>query len=167
MVCRVFECNPVIAIDINQEKLQLAKKLGATHIINPLDEEPVQEVLNITEGLGVDFSVEAAGRVETIEMAFKIVKRNGGRCIFASHPEEGKKICLDPFELINGKEIKGSWGGGTDPDNDIPRMAELYLKSHLHLELLLTKIYTLEQINEALEDLETGKVIRPVITIIN
>ena len=76
-------------------------------------------------------------------------------------------IILQTNDIINGKEIKGSWGGGTDPDNDILRMAELYSNSHLHLELLLTKRYTLEQINEALEDLETGKVIRPVITIIN
>ncbi|MFC2117215.1 zinc-binding dehydrogenase [Bacteroidota bacterium] len=164
MACRIFECNPVIAIDISQEKLELAQKFGATHLINSSNQNPLEKVLEITEGLGVDFSVEAAGRTETIEMAFEMVRRNGGKCVFASHPETGTKICLDPFELINGKTIQGSWGGRSDPDNDIPRIAELYLQGHLPLELLLTKTYTLEQINEALDDLETGKVFRPLIT---
>ena len=165
MACCIYECETVIAIDINQEKLSLAQKFGATHIINSLDVDPLKEVKDITGGLGVDYSVEAAGRVETIEIAFKMLKRNGGKCIFASHPEDDKKICLDPFELISGKKIQGTWGGSSNPDNDIPRLAELYLQGHLPLELLLTKTYTLEQINEALDDLETGKVFRPLITL--
>ena len=165
MACSLFECETVIAIDINEEKLSLAQKFGATHIINSLDVDPLKEVKDITGGLGVDYSVEAAGRVETIEMAFKMLKRNGGKCIFASHPEADKKICLDPFELISGKQIQGSWGGSSNPDNDIPRLAELYLQSRLPLELLLTKTYTLEEINEALYDLEVGNVFRPLINL--
>jgi S-(hydroxymethyl)glutathione dehydrogenase / alcohol dehydrogenase len=161
----LFECDIVIAIDIRQEKLELAQNFGATHVINPLNQDPVKEVFNITEGFGVDYSIEAAGRVETIEMAFEMTKRNGGSCIFSSHPEAGKNICLDPFELINGKEIKGSWGGGSDIDKDIPRIANLYLKDKLPLESLITNIYTLEQINEALNDLEHSKVVRPLIII--
>jgi S-(hydroxymethyl)glutathione dehydrogenase / alcohol dehydrogenase len=163
MACSLFECKTVIAIDINEEKLSLAQKFGATHIINSLDVDPLKEVKDITGGLGVDYSVEAAGSVETIEMAFKMLKKNGGKCIFASHPEADKKICLDPFELISGKQIQGTWGGSSNPDNDVPRLAELYLQSRLPLELLLTKTYTLEEINEALYDLEVGNVFRPLI----
>nr|MBC8485749.1 zinc-binding dehydrogenase [Bacteroidota bacterium] len=79
MACRIFECDPVIAIDISQEKLVLAQNFGATHLINSSNQDPVKKVLKITEGRGVDYSVEAAGRTETIEMAFGMVRRNGGK----------------------------------------------------------------------------------------
>jgi Zn-dependent alcohol dehydrogenases, class III len=161
--CSFFECDPIIAVDINQNKLDLAKKFGATHIINSIKKDPIAEVLKITNGVGVDISVEAAGKVKTIEMAFEMVRREGGNCVFASHPEANKKICLDPFELISGKRIQGTWGGGSNPDIDIPKIAEYYLNSDFPLELLITKTYNLEQINDALDDLESGKVFRPLI----
>ena len=164
MACQVFDCNPVIAVDLSSEKLELARRFGATHIIDARNQDPVKEVLKITDGKGVDYSVEAAGRAKTIEAAFEIVCRKGGQCIFASHPPAGEKICLDPFELICGKSIHGSWGGATNPDEDIPRLAELYTQGELPLELLLNKTYTLDQVNEALDDLEHQRVFRPLIT---
>ncbi len=164
MACHVFECDPVIAIDLSPDKLELAQKFGATHVVHARNQDPLVEVQKVTDGKGVDYSVEAAGRTETIEMAFEMVRRNGGRCVFASHPETGKKICLDPFEMICGKSIHGSWGGGSTPDVDIPRIAELYAQGDLPLELLLTKTYSLDEINEALDDLENQKVFRPLIT---
>jgi S-(hydroxymethyl)glutathione dehydrogenase / alcohol dehydrogenase len=164
LACNVFECDPVIAIDVSPDKLNLALKFGATHVIDARNQNPVEEVKKITEDNGVDYSVEAAGRTETIEMAFRMVRKNGGRCVFASHPEAGKKICLDPFQLICGKSIQGSWGGGSAPDVDIPRIAELYVQGNLPLELLLSKTYSLDEINEALDDLENQRVFRPLIT---
>ena len=163
MACRIFECDPVIAIDINQEKLELARNFGATHLINSSNKDPVKEVFNITVGRGVDYSVEAAGQARTIEMAFEMVRRNGGKCVFASHPEAEKKISLDPFELISGKSIQGSWGGGSIPDDIIPQISELYLQGDFPLELLLTRTYPLEQINVALDDLENNNAFRPLI----
>ena len=91
------------------------------------------------------------------------MKRKGGNCVFASHPEEGKLIRLDPFELINGKNIKGSWGGASKPDKDVNILAELYNQGMMPLEKLITKTYTLEEINLALDDLENSNVFRPLI----
>jgi len=164
MVCSVFECDPLIAIDVSLDKLELAHKLGATHTIHARNQDPLMEVYKITNGEGVDFSIEAAGHTKTIEMGFEMVKKNVGRCVFASHPEAGKKICLDPFQLICGKSIQGSWGGGSAPDIDIPRIAELYSQGGLPLELLLSKTYKLDEINDALDDLENQRVLRPLIT---
>jgi len=164
MACSVFECDPLIAIDVSSDKLELAHKLGATHTIHAGNQDPLMEVYKITHGEGVDFSIEAAGHTTTIEMGFEMVKRNGGRCVFASHPEAGKKVCLDPFQLICGKSIQGSWGGNSDPDVDIPRIAELYVQGGLPLELLLNKTYKLDEINDALDDLENQRVFRPLIT---
>ena len=84
---------------------------------------------------------------------------------FASHPSHGSRISLDPFEMICGKQIKGSWGGGSDPDRDIPIYADLYVKGKLPLGKLITNRYSLEEVNQALDDLEQNQVVRPLITI--
>jgi len=163
MATKAFECKYIIAVDISDEKLILAKEFGATHTINALNSNVLQEINKITNGVGVDYSVDAGGKVETIELAFESVKNNGGLSIFASHPEAGKKISIDPFNLILGKNIKGSWGGASSPDNDIPILADLYKKKLMPLEKLVTKKYKLDDINTALDDLKHSKVFRPLI----
>ena len=108
--------------------------------------------MKITNNVGVDYSVEASGLAFVIEMAFKSVKNNGGLCVFASHPKAGDAIRLDPFDLICGKQIKGSWGGSCDPDVDLPKFFQLYIDGKLPLEKLLDKRYSLDQINDALNE---------------
>lgn len=161
---RVFEPDQVIAIDIEPAKLELAMQLGATHVIDASNQDVVEAVRELTSGRGVDYSIEAAGSSKTIELAFEILRR-GGKCIFASHPKAGSTIQLDPFELICGKQIEGSWGGASKPDIDVPKFADLYRRKQLPLEKLITKRYTLDEINDALDDLETGRVGRPIIEI--
>ena len=163
MATKAFECKNIIAVDVSDEKLKLAKEFGATHIINASTSDVLKEINNITDGMGVDYSVDAGGKVETIELAFEAIKKNGGLSIFASHPEVGKKISIDPFDLISGKNIKGSWGGASRPDKDIPLLAGLYNKGMMPLEKLVTKSYKLDEINIALDDLKNSKVFRPLI----
>ncbi|MDC0181931.1 zinc-binding dehydrogenase [Candidatus Thioglobus sp.] len=165
MATMLFQCAKVIAIDVSADKLALASSFGATHTIDVSNSDPVNEIRTLTEGLGVDYAVEASGQVNVIEQAFKSIRRGGGVCVFATHPEHGKHISIDPYELICGKEIRGTWGGSSNPDRDIPMFAELYLQGKLPLEKLITKRYTLEAINEALDDLEKGRVRRPLIEI--
>ena len=100
---------------------------------------------------------------KSVPRIFSLIRKSGGELIFASHPGHGEKISLDPHELISGKKILGSWGGGSNPDNDVPRMYSLFAKSNFLLSDLITKRYKLEEINEALYDLEHGKVFRPLI----
>lgn len=155
-------CRQVIAIDISDERLTLAKSFGATHVINSNTQNALDEVRKIT-GDGADACVESGGKVETIELGFTIIKKNTGKLFFASHPPEGQFIRLAPHELISGKQIFGSWGGGCQPDKDVPKMALAYLSGQLPLEKLITRRYSLGQINEALNDLENGTVFRPLI----
>jgi S-(hydroxymethyl)glutathione dehydrogenase/alcohol dehydrogenase len=155
----------VIVIDVSADKLVLASSFGATHTIDASTSDPVNEIRALTGGLGVDYAVEASGQVKVIEQAFASIRRGGGVCVFASHPEHGKTISIDPYELICGKQIRGSWGGSSNPDRDIPMFAQLYLEGKLPLEKLITKRYKLEEINEALDDLEHHRVGRPLIAI--
>ena len=152
----------LIAVDIYEDKLEMAKKLGVEHCLNTADKNFPILINDITNG-GADYCIESAGRALTIELGFSLIKSGGGKLLFASHPPEGESISLIPHELIAGKQIAGSWGGATQPDKDIPRMFELFKKAKIPLDTLLTKRYKLEEINEALNDLESGKVFRPLI----
>lgn len=163
MASGLFACDIVIAVDVSDEKLAAARAFGATHTINALTEDPVAGIRLLTGGKGVDCSVEAAGSTRTIEQAFAAVRQKGGRCVFASHPELGKNISLDPHELISGKSIEGSWGGASRPDEDVPRLAALYRAGRLPLERLLTTRYRLDEVNQALDDLDAHRVFRPLL----
>lgn len=161
----LYKCKQVIAVDVSEEKLNLAKKFGATNIINAGVEDVSARVLELTLGEGVDYAVESAGKVNTIEKAFELINMRSGVCVFASHPKNGEKITIDPFELICGKKIIGSWGGDCNPEQDIPKFAELYLNGKLPLDELIENRYPLSDINKALEDLKNNRVNRPIIVI--
>lgn len=152
----------IIAVDVSAGKLEMAKQLGATHMLNSASQGFRQAVLDLTGG-GADMCVESGGQGSTIELGFSLIRKGGGRLLFASHPPEGEMIRLAPHELISGKQIAGSWGGATSPDRDIPKMCKMFNDANIPLRLLLTKRYSLEQINEALDDLEAGRVFRPLI----
>ena len=153
----------IIAIDLIDHKLETARQVGATHLVNASQEDPLEKIFEITGERGVDYAVEAAGRRETMETAFKAVCDKGGLCVIAGNLSEGECISLDPFGLIRGKRIVGTWGGESEPDRDIPRYVDLYLSGELKLENMITHTYPLKGINQALTDLESGKVGRALI----
>lgn len=152
----------IIAIDVSSDKLDLAVSLGATHAIN-LTNKSASEKLEQIRSVGVDGCIESAGTIESIEMGFSILNKKNGTLVFASHPQEGKKIRISPHELISGKKIYGSWGGQTNPDTDIPKMESLFKEKKIGLGFFIPKRYKLEQINDAILDLENGKAYRPLI----
>lgn len=166
MASKLYNCSKVIAVDVEDSKLKLAREFGAMHTINTRQYDPVKEIFDITMGQGVDYAIEAAGLTSTIEQAFQSVKKGGGLCVFASHPAYCDKIKIDPFDLICGKQIKGSWGGDSSPDKDIPRFAKLYTDGKLPLEKLISRRYPLTHVNEALSDIENRNVARGLLEIL-
>jgi len=163
MAAVALGCRQIIAVDVSAEKLELARTLGATAGVDASKDDPVAAIRALTGGQGVDRAFDASGRARVTEQAFASVRRNGGLCVFASHPAHGERLSLDPYELICGKRIQGSWGGATKPERDIPRYAELFLSGKLPLHLLLTHRYRLDDVNLALDDLEAGRALRPLI----
>jgi S-(hydroxymethyl)glutathione dehydrogenase / alcohol dehydrogenase len=159
----IFGASKIIAIDVQKVKLEKAKEFGATHLINARDVDVVAAIKEITDGVGVDFAIESAGRRETMEQAFQSVKNGGGKAIVVGNLPPGEKIAIDPFALICGKEIVGSWGGGTDPDRDTPMYVDLYLSGKLKLDKMLTHNFKLDQINQAFKVLESGEAGRVLI----
>lgn len=109
-----------------------------------------------------DFIVECSGSSKIIEKSIKLIKNNG-KVIFASHPNKKSRIKIDPFDLILGKKITGSWGGQTKFDRNLPFMKKVIKKFKGIDQLFFTKEYSLNKINNAIEDMKSGKVIRPLI----
>jgi hypothetical protein len=159
-----FVINPkqIIVADSSAEKRNLAISLGVESVFDSTSENFLDMIVNLSNG-GVDVAYECAGSTESIETAFKCLKAPGGQLIFASHPNSGEKIKLDPFDLIRGKKIRGSWGGNSLPDRDIPKFTKLLGKQLSKLDTLFGKTYCLEEINLALESLDNGEIFRPII----
>ena len=160
----LFVINPkrIIVADSSAEKRKLALSLGVQLVFDSTSENFLDKIINLSNG-GVDVAYDCAGSTESIETAFQCIKAPGGQLIFASHPNSGEKIKLDPFDLIRGKTIRGSWGGNSLPDRDIPKFAKLLGKQLSNLDNLLGKRYCLNDINSALESLDNGENLRPII----
>ncbi|MFA5117955.1 MAG: zinc-binding dehydrogenase [Candidatus Omnitrophota bacterium] len=151
----------IIAVDISDERLQLARSLGATHSINAQKEDVLTGVKSVLTQ-GADFAFECAGKKGSMESAFRSVRDKGGLCVIAGNLSQGQTIQLDPFDFIRGKRLIGTWGGETQPDRDIPRYAHAILSGKLNVKQLICRIYELQDINEALAFMEhtaTGRVL--------
>jgi len=146
----------IIAVDISDEKLALAKRLGATHAVNASSVDAVAAILEATGGRGVDCAVEAAGKSLTMEAAFRAVRAKGGICVLAGNLPQGQTISIDPMGLISGKRLVGTWGGESVPDRDIPLFSDMYLGGSLNLGAMVAAEYPLSGINRAFGDLERG-----------
>lgn len=153
----------IIAIDISEDRLKQSTLLGAAYALNAGIDNVVEKILNITNNKGVDYAIESAGKKESMEAAFKSVRDGGGLCVIAGNLSYGDKIQIDPFDLIKGKRIIGTWGGQTQPDRDIPMYADLAVSGKLNLKQLICRVFALKDINEAIEYMEHGTVGRVLI----
>lgn len=165
LAARLSSAYPIIAVDIDDNKLIVAKKMGATHVINSAKEEPYDMIMGISSDIGMDHVIEAIGNQKTMELSYSVTRANGGCCVVAGNPPIGTKISINPYDLIYGKNIRGTWGGESNPDVDIPRLINLYLNKKFSLADFLTDDYKLDKINEALEGLRNSKGVRLLINL--
>lgn len=148
------------AVDIKQWKSEWARNLGAFATLPPDSIFYPEKTLSN----GFDYAIECSGNKEAMEMAFNCLKNNG-TAIIAGNLKPGEKISIDPFELVKGKKLRGTWGGECFLDEDIPFYVSEYLKGDFPIEKLVTKTYSFDEINEGLKDLEDGKLIRGIVEI--
>lgn len=154
----------VIAVDIHDFKLESAKALGATHTINATREDPVAISKDLTWGLGVDYVFEAISSAETIGQAYQAVGKNGTLVVVGLSPFTEMSIPIPPLDLVLfQKAILGTLYGDSKPRNDIPNLLKMYGSGKVKLDELVTRTYTLDQVNEAYADLLAGRLIRGVI----
>ena len=151
------------AIDYDSRKLEAVAELGTNQLINASDLDFLHVLDSVTNEKGFDYAIDATGNTAGIMRAFESVKKFGGVCIFASHPGFGEKLAIDPFDLISGKQIRGSWGGGINLDEDLSDLLDLFLASESIMRLLSSDIFPFEDINTAISQFRLGNSIRPIL----
>jgi S-(hydroxymethyl)glutathione dehydrogenase/alcohol dehydrogenase len=151
----------IIAVDMVDSKLELAKALGATHTINAGSGNAVGEVIEITKG-GCDYTFEAIGLKATAEQAFQMLGAGGTATIIGMIPV-GTMVELHGVDFLSEKKIQGSNMGSNRFRVDMPRFVDFYLSGKLHLDEMISKHIKLKDVNDALEALKTGKEARHII----
>ena len=151
----------IIAVDMNEGKLEMAKTFGATDVVNGASGDAVEQVKELTQG-GVQYAFEAIGLKATAEQAFKMLRPGGAATIIGMIPA-GVKIELTGSAFLQEKKIQGSMMGSNRFRVDMPRFVDFYLNGKLHLDEMVSKRVGLADVNQAFEDMKTGQLARSVI----
>jgi len=161
MAAKVVGASTIIAVDMNDERLAMAKELGATHTVNPRQAKAPEKILELS-GFGVDFTLDTTGLPAVIRDAVESLAPRG-TCGILGAPAPETQIVLDETHFMSGgRRLVGIVEGDSNPDTFIPMLADLYAKGLFPFDRLV-KYYDLDQINEAIHDSESGKTIKPII----
>jgi Zn-dependent alcohol dehydrogenase len=164
--CANLSANPIIVVDLSDEKLEFARKFGATIGINARAEDPVARVRELMGGemtSGVDVAFDAIGIGQTMEQILHMARarrpgeRDGGVAVLVGVPH-GQMPTLPMHMLFGGKIYRGAPGGCSTPDHDFPLLVRWFKEGKMPLEEMVTRRYTLEQINEACDALSRGEI---------
>ena len=160
---RLSGANPIIAVDRLDNKLEAARQFGATHTINASKVDPVEAVRELTGGHGVEYAFEVIGLKQTIETAFELI-RIGGQAVIIGITNREHEVSFPAFMFPYGeRKVVGSFMGSCLPREDMPRFLELYSEGKLMLDELVTRTYSLDEVNQAFADLEEGRNLRGMI----
>jgi S-(hydroxymethyl)glutathione dehydrogenase/alcohol dehydrogenase len=153
----------IIAVDLLDTKLALAKEFGATHTVNAKTADAVGGIQGLTGGKGVDYAFEVIGSPQVIVQAFASLRR-AGKVVVVGVPPFGAEITLPAFPFsMEEKGIIGSFYGSAQFRYDMPRLIDLYMSGRVKLDQLVTKKFPLDDINAAMDAMERGTVARGVI----
>ena len=147
---------PIIGVDIYENRLALAKEMGATHLINARTSDLKEEIGKILGSAGADVIVDNTGMPEMIELAYELTAPKG-RVVLVGVPRKGNSISIYSLPLHFGKRLSGSHGGETNPSEDIPRYLRMFDAGKLTLAPLITNEFPLERINEAISMMRSGE----------
>lgn len=163
-VARAFGAAPVVAIDVRAEKLEMARALGATDVINAAEEDVIRRIQELTNGRGVDVAFEALGRPETFTQAVNIV-RDGGRAVMVGIAAAGVTAPIEITRLVRrGIRIIGSYGARTR--TDLPAVLALARQGRFQLPQTVTRRYTLDDVNEAYGALDRGEIVGRAVVVL-
>ncbi|NUP20550.1 MAG: S-(hydroxymethyl)mycothiol dehydrogenase [Streptomyces sp.] len=155
----------VIAVDIDDRKLDTARKLGATHTVNSKDADAVEAIRELTGGFGADVVIEAVGRPETYKQAF-YARDLAGTVVLVGVPTPEMKLELPLLDVFGrGGALKSSWYGDCLPSRDFPMLIDLYLQGRLDLDAFVTETISLDEVEKAFERMHHGDVLRSVVVL--
>lgn len=162
IAAKIVGCSTIVAIDVVPERLRVARELGATHVVSGRGEDPVGEIVDLTGG-GVNFSLDTTGAPAAVANSINCLRARGVSAQVAA-PPRGTLYAAEASVVVGrGITVRGIVEGDANPQSFIPRMVEFFRQGRLPLDKFV-KTYPLEKINEAVDDLEHGRVVKPVLT---
>src|ERR1700726_4354399 len=150
---RMVGADKIIGVDLNASKVEMAKKFGMTHFVNPDEvgrDKVVQAIVDLTGG-GADFSFECIGNVHTMRQALECCHRGWGESIIIGVAASGQEIATRPFQLVTGRVWKGTAFGGARGRTDVPKIVDWYMEGKINIDDLITHTMPLERINDAFD----------------
>jgi len=157
---RLAGAHTIIAVDIDDRKLDIARNFGATHTVNSTNEDPIEAIRGLTGGNGVDVAIEAVGLPATYEQAF-YSRDLAGTVVLVGVPNPEMKVELPMIEVFGrGGTLKSSWYGDCLPSRDFPMLIDLYLQGRLDLDRFVSETIALDEVEEAFHAMERGEVLR-------
>ena len=160
--CTLAGAGRIIVVDLSRERLELAERYGATDTVLA-DERPVQQILDMTEGLGADFTFEATGLVEVMGQAVEAARMGWGLCTVLGVAAKGERLAIAPRLLITGRRVQGGSFGGARGRTDVPKLVDLHLEGKIDLDGFVSHHLTLDEVNRGFELMEAQDGIRSVI----
>jgi S-(hydroxymethyl)glutathione dehydrogenase/alcohol dehydrogenase len=162
---RIAGADMIVGVDLNPGRKDIAEKFGMTHFVNPTEVEGdlVPYLVDLTKG-GADYSFECIGNVEVMRTALECCHKGWGTSIIIGVAPAGAEISTRPFQLVTGRNWRGTAFGGAKGRTDVPKIVDWYMDGKINIDDLITHVMPLEEINEAFELMHAGKSIRSVIT---
>ena len=155
----------IIGVDLDQRKLELARRFGATETVNASDGDPVEAIRSLTRGNGADVCIEAVGNPKVMEQAF-YARDLAGTLVQVGVPTPAMRIELPMIEFFGrGGRLKPSWYGDCLPSRDFPMLIDLYLQGRLDLDRFVSETIGLDEVEDAFGRMERGEVLRSVVVI--
>jgi S-(hydroxymethyl)mycothiol dehydrogenase len=160
---RLAGARKIIGVDIDDRKLEWARELGATEVVNSTKTDPVEAIRELTEGNGADVVIEAVGRVETYKQAF-YARDLAGTVVLVGVPTPQMRLELPLLDVFGrGGRLKSSWYGDCLPDRDFPMLTDLHLQGRLPLEKFVSETIAIGDVEEAFAKMARGEVLRSVV----
>ena len=161
---RMVGASQIVGVDINPAKRALAEKFGMTDFVNPkeVDGDLVQYLVSLTKG-GADYSFECVGNTTLMRQALECCHKGWGTSVIIGVAESGKEISTRPFQLVTGRNWRGSAFGGARGRTDVPKIVDWYMEGRIDIDSLITHTLPLERINEGFELMHRGESIRSVV----
>jgi len=162
---RMVGANMIVGVDLNNDRKAIAEKFGMTHFVNPKEVggDLVAHLVELTGG-GADYSFECIGNVDVMRQALECTHRGWGTSIIIGVAGAGQEIKTRPFQLVTGRNWRGTAFGGARGRTDVPRIVDWYMDGKIDIDSLITHVMPVEKINDAFDLMHAGESIRSVVT---
>ena len=157
-------CDMIVGVDLNPNRKAMAEKFGMTHFVNPSEVEGdlVPYLVSLTKG-GADYTFECIGNVKVMRQALESAHKGWGTSVIIGVAGAGQEIATRPFQLVTGRNWRGSAFGGARGRSDVPKIVDWYMDGKIDIDSLITHTMPLEKINDAFDLMHRGESIRSVV----